>query len=177
MPETGSYWYNPSIDIVQGGNATELAYWDSVFKRKWVNPEPAHGTWGTEETGAGISTFVAEDIVKLNNHNQLVLEDVINSLSQKSIVTEDVINSLLGSSHEPFTSEDILVVLSRLNIKLVEDVMNVLSLSPHVPYTSEDILFILSAIRHYIVTKEFITNEGAFPIIGGKHLIDTEGED
>jgi len=145
MPETGSYWYNPSIDIVQGGNATELAYWDSVFKRKWVNPEPAHGTWGIEETGTGITTFNAEDIVKLNNSNQLILEDIINSLSQKSINAENILVSLFGS--------------------------------PHIPYTSEDILFALSALRTYMVIKEFVTYEGAFPIIGGKHLIDIEGED
>jgi len=144
MPITGSYWYNPSIDIIQGGNATELAYWDSVFKRKWVNPEPAHGTWGTEETGTGITTFTAENIVKLNNHNQLILEDVINSLSQKPVDALDTLVSLLGS--------------------------------PHASFTSEDILFILSSIRHYMVTKEFITFEGAFPIIGGAHLIDIEGE-
>jgi hypothetical protein len=96
-------------------------------------------------------------------------------LLQKFINAEDTINLLLGSSHVAFTSEDLLVVLSRINTKFAEDVINQLSLSPHESLTSEDILFILSAIRHYTVQKEFITNEGAFPIIGGKHLIDVEG--
>ena len=176
MPITGIGNYSPVTFIITSGTSEASAYWDTIFITKFVNPEPAHGTWGIEETGSGVTTFIAEDIVKLNNHNQLILEEVINSLSQKSVVTEDIINSLLGSPHIPLTSEDILVVLSRINTKLAEDIMNQLSLSPHTPLTSEDILFVLLAIRHYMVQKEFITNEGAFPIIGGKHLIDVEGE-
>jgi len=125
-------------------STSQPAYYDACFIRKFVNPEPVHGTWGTEETGTGITTFTAEDIVKLNNQNQLVLEDIINILSQKSVSAEDTIS--------------------------------ILSLSSHIPFSSEDILFALSALRTYMVTKEFITNEGAFPIIGGKHLIDVEGE-
>jgi len=30
-----------------------LSYWDEFFSRKWVSPEPGHGSWGSEET-AGI---------------------------------------------------------------------------------------------------------------------------
>jgi hypothetical protein len=144
MPITGIGTWNPRIFMITAGTSQAVAYWDLVFYTKFVNPEPAHGTWGTEETGAGITTFIAEDIVKLNNHNQLILEDIINILSQKSVSAEDTIS--------------------------------ILSLSSHIPFSSEDILFALSALRTYMVTKEFITNEGAFPIIGGKHLIDVEGE-
>ena len=162
MPITGIGNYSPVTFIITSATAEVSAYWDTIFITKFVNPEPTHGTWGIEETGSGVTTFVAEDIVKLNNHNQLILEDVI--------------NSLLGSPHLAFTSEDLLVVLSRINTKLAEDVINQLSLSPHSPLTSEDILYVLLAIRHYMVQKEFITNEGAFPIIGGKHIIDVEGE-
>jgi len=176
MPVSGSGNYSPMTFIITSVTAEVSTYWDTIFITKFVNPEPAHGTWGVEETGAGITTFTAEDIVKLNNHNRLLLEDVISSLSQKPIDALDTLVSLLGSPHASFISEDILVILSRLNIKLAEDVMNQLSLSPHTSLTSEDILFILSALRTYMVTKEFITNEGAFPIIGGKHLIDVEGE-
>jgi hypothetical protein len=144
MPITGTGNWCPRTFIFSANISETPSYWDTVFWTKFVNPEPAHGTWGIEETGTGITIFVAEDIVKLNNHNQLILEDVINSLSQKSIVAEDTLFSLIGS--------------------------------PHIPFSSEDILFALSALRTYMVVKEFITNEGAFPIIGGKHLIDIEGE-
>jgi len=144
MPITGVENYGVII-MLAGASLNQVnVYWDSVFQTKFVNPEPSHGIWGIEETGTGITTFTAEDIVKLNNSNSLILEDVINSLSQKPINAENILVSLFGS--------------------------------PHVPYTSEDILFALSALRTYMVIKEFITNEGAFPIIGGKHLIDVEGE-
>lgn len=175
MPITGTGNWCPRTFIFSANISETSSYWDTVFWTKFVNPEPAHGTWGIEETGSGITIFVAEDVVKLNNHNQLILEDVINSLSQKPVNAEEIINSLLGSPHVAFTSEDLLVILSRINTKFAEDVINQLSLSPHEPITSDDILYVLLAIRHYKVTKEFITNEGAFPIIGGKHLIDVDG--
>jgi hypothetical protein len=143
MPVTGTGNYSTPTLIANSANSIVATYWDSVFVRRFVNPEPAHGTWGIEESGLGITTFISEDIIKLNNNNQLILEDVINSLSQKSIDTEDIIK--------------------------------ILSLSSHIPIISEDILFALSALRSYMVTKEFITNEGAFPVIGGKHLIDVGG--
>jgi hypothetical protein len=143
MPITGIGTWNPRIFIFTAGTTQAVAYWDIVFYTKFVFPEPAHGIWGIEETGAGIATFVAENIIKLNNSNQLILEDVINSLSQKSINAENILVSLFGS--------------------------------PHIPYISEDILFALSALRTYRAIKEFVTFEGAFPIIGGKHLIDIEG--
>jgi hypothetical protein len=191
MPVVGIGNYSPMIFIINSPTAEVPAYWDTIFMTKFINPEPVHGIWGIEETGAGITTFTAEDIVKLNNHNQLILEDVINSLSQKSItvedaivtlfnsshepiIVEDILVALFGSSHAPVTTEDILTPLSQKSIT-VEDIMNQLSLSPHTPLTSEEILFVLSAIRHYMVQKEFITNEGAFPVIGGKHIINIDG--
>jgi len=83
-------------------------------------------------------------------------------------IVEDIIKL---NNHNQLILEDIINILSQKSVS-AEDTISILSLSSHIPFSSEDILFALSALRTYMVTKEFITNEGAFPIIGGKHLID-----
>jgi hypothetical protein len=83
MPITGSENYSTPTLIGNSSNSEVATYWDSIFIRKFINPEPSHGTWGVEETGTGITTFDAEDIVKLNNHNQLILEDVITKIYKR----------------------------------------------------------------------------------------------
>jgi hypothetical protein len=52
QPNTGS---ENSVVIVQLGSVWEynynlISYWDACFVRKWVDPEPSHGAWGSEET-------------------------------------------------------------------------------------------------------------------------------
>ena len=31
------------------------SYWDEIFSRKWVSPEPSHGSWGSEQTPISIT--------------------------------------------------------------------------------------------------------------------------
>jgi len=49
------------VDVVKIGSSWgsngEYAYWDAVFVRKFVNPEPSHGAWGAEEQATVTVTF------------------------------------------------------------------------------------------------------------------------
>jgi hypothetical protein len=59
----------------------------------------------------------------------------------------------------------------------VEDLMLALSGSPHVPISYEDAIMTLLAKRIYKVQPDFIERVGAFPIIGGSHIIQVMGEE
>jgi hypothetical protein len=73
-----------------------LSYWDEFFSRKWVDPEPSHGSWGSEETpavaytitltkslGLKDSTVKASSVVKRELPE---LQDMSNTSMSKSIV-------------------------------------------------------------------------------------------
>ena len=113
MPETCLFYANIFILTASNGGAnpaTGKSYWDTVYLTKYISPEPAHGTWGSEESGGvGITTFVAEDVHNTIFLNSMVFEDVICPLSQNPLITEDILYPLVYSSvHVPFLSEDIL---------------------------------------------------------------------
>jgi intein/homing endonuclease len=42
-----------------------LSYWDEFFSRKWVSPEPSHGSWGSEETPAVAYTITLTESLGL----------------------------------------------------------------------------------------------------------------
>jgi hypothetical protein len=157
-----------------GGTATGKSYWDTVFITKYINPEPAHGTWGSEEDdGVGITTFNAEDIVQSDEEAPIELEDIIYSLSQSPELVENVIYGLLKTPlHVAILSEDILVVLNRLKTWLVEDIMVALTGSLHVPVLSENILVELLRIRICEVAIEFGISEQEIVNI----IMTTQGE-
>ena len=172
MPITGIGNYSTPTLIGNSSNSVVATYWDSIFIRKFINPEPVHGMWGSEENEAGIIPFEVEDIIKLNNNTSLTLEEIICSLVQKPINMEETLVSLIGSLHLPLLSEDIMNALSRIRIIIANDILFSLLLSVHLPISSEDIINTLSAKRAYAVIKEFITLEKMFPIIGGGHIIN-----
>jgi hypothetical protein len=55
----------PTVDMVvvfyEAFTADHDLYIDWVFVRKWVDPEPSHGSWGSEETVAVVETIVAKN--------------------------------------------------------------------------------------------------------------------
>jgi hypothetical protein len=55
----------PTVDMVvvfqEGTVAGQDFYVDWVFVRKWVDPEPSHGSWGSEETVAVAEAIVAKN--------------------------------------------------------------------------------------------------------------------
>ncbi|MDD5508895.1 MAG: DUF2341 domain-containing protein, partial [Bacteroidales bacterium] len=53
-----------------GGDAlggTVNTYWDNIITRKYVNPEPAHSTWGTQETNYYVWNNTTTDWTVANN--------------------------------------------------------------------------------------------------------------
>ena len=49
---TGTATQSKSFKFVSGKTyaSTDYWYWDDVFDRKYVSPEPSHGSWGSEES-------------------------------------------------------------------------------------------------------------------------------
>jgi len=225
MPVTGTGNWCPRTWIINSSPtfSDSPSYWDTVFVRKFVNPEPAHGVWGNEENEAGYlpTTFVAEDVENSISGTPLILEDMIYPLDQKPLDTEEDLLSLLGSPHIltssedllvaligaphiPTLSEDLLVVLTKLKFLSVEDSVFTLFGSLHVPISSEDLLVALarelrsvedlipdlSGSFHVPTSSDEVTMSllakrlrrvlmdlsmiGAFPIIGGSHVIQSE---
>lgn len=43
------------ILLIQHIPVTGYNYWDEIFSRKWVSPEPSHGSWGSEQTPISIT--------------------------------------------------------------------------------------------------------------------------
>jgi len=174
MPVTGTGNYCPDIHILASSLSQVSAYWDAVFARKFINPEPSHGTWGIEESGeAGHPVYEVEDVVSIFLMNPLSMDDVVFSLPKiKTLIVQDPIFSLLFSSlHVPISSEDIVSSLARIKILTVEDIISSLvriktltvedvvylsSLSFHVPISSEDITYLLSLSFHVSISSEDI---------------------
>jgi hypothetical protein len=172
MPITGLGNYCPRTWLITSSITEAPAYWDTIFITKFVYPEPSHGTWGVEETGGGITIYIAEDIENSISMNPVVTKDIIYSTTRAASATEDVMFSLSGSLHIPITFENITNALSRsLHIPtatddilfsltktkhLTEDIINVLSSSLHVPISSEDIMY--SSPRIKILFSEDIIN-------------------
>jgi len=172
MPVTGIGNYNPVTSLF-GINVSEVnTYWDTVFIRKWTNPEPAHGTWGVEETGAGITTFNAEDIVQSDKEAPMESEDTIYSLLETPESVGDIMYALSGSLHIPILSEDMVLALTRLKTWFAQDIMLALSGSLHVPILSENILVELLRIRIREVAIEFGISEQEIVNI----IMTTQGE-
>jgi hypothetical protein len=146
----GLYLLTSSAGGTQFPNSTGKSYWDQVFIRKWVNPEPVHGVWGLEETseGGGITTWIAEDVEKSPSQNPLELENVLISMLKDARSSQD----------------------------------SLISLAPSLPYhlprvDSEDVLLNLLAPREFILEKTFVDLiKKAYPIIGGRHIIQSESE-
>ena len=157
MPVTGIKNYGAFIIIISVALSQVNNYWDAVFETKFVNPEPAHSTWGTEEeeSGGGIATFMSEDVMKSIFHPK-VLDDIVYLLSQSPLTIENILYTLSGSSHTPvLLAEDVMVVLTRIKILFAQDILHSLTGSLHVPVLSEDILVSLLKIRIREVAIEF----------------------
>ena len=183
MPITTSDYANIFLLTSSNGGenpATGKSYWDTVFITKYINPEPAHGVWGLEETGEfGHPVYEVEEVVGTSLISPSISDDIILSLARiKTLTTEDPINLLSLSSHIPILSEELLVyLLSRIKTLTTEDPINLLSLSSHIPILSEDTMFLLLTSRIFRAVKEFITSEAIYPVIGGGHIVQAKGEE
>jgi hypothetical protein len=166
MPVTGIGSYNPTTFIL-GINISEVySYWDAVFQRKFVNPEPSHGAWGLEETEAP-TIYIAEDVENIVSGPHQC-DEIINSLTQKAISVEDLLVALLGSPHVPImSSEDIIVSLLAKRLLLSEDV--ILTLLAKRIFQGQDIVY----ERPLLYRSRMM----AFPIFGGSHVIQVKGEE
>lgn len=199
MPVTGISNYNPAVFIVNASTSQSVAYWDTVFVRKYVSPEPSHGVWGLEETEAP-TIYTAEDIENdVSGPHQC--DEIIYPLTQEAISVEDILVSLLGSPHTPTASaEDVIVALLAQRLLLSEDVIRSLTGSPHTPImSSEDIIVSLLAKR-LLLSEDVIVGllaqrllQGqdiiytrpllyralmmAYPIFGGSHVMQVKGEE
>jgi len=74
-------------------------YYDWVLVRKWVNPEPTHGSWGSEEQSGGATEITITDSISLSD----------SVLRHKTVSINDSIgvsDSILG--HKTFTITDLI---------------------------------------------------------------------
>ena len=189
MPNTAPWYANIFLllsSIGFGHDATGKSYWDSVFYTKYIDPEPAHGVWGAEESdGMGATTFTAEDVENTILGKALELDDVVYSLSRKILDTEEIGQSLLGSLHLPILSEDLLVaLLGSTHIPILSSEDMIVSLLAKRLLLSEDVIVSLLAKRTLLgqdVIYErpllFRQRMMAFPVIGGSHIIQVKGEE
>jgi hypothetical protein len=171
MPNTG---LEDSISLFFLGTSAPPvicnSYWDSFFIRKYVSPEPAHGVWGAEETGSGVTTYIAEEIETTNFQVALTIDDIIYPTDQKAISAEDSLSSLIGSNHLPDLSEDLLwgldksphvpdlsedlIIALTKKIMSVEDLINTLTEAPHQPNISEEMVIALLQSFHVKIQAE-----------------------
>jgi len=185
MPVTGVGVWNPVTFLIVAGTSQAVAYWDSIFYTKFVSPEPAHGEWGAEETGSGVTTFIAEDIESSVPEKARTLDDVIYLLAQHPLNVEDALVTLLGSLHLPTSSEDLLVVLSKYfhipisseellevltkKFRSVEELVLALSETLHIPISSEDLITSLASFLHIP-----ILSEDMLLVLLAKRILSTE---
>jgi len=185
MPITGTGNWCPRTFIFAANISEVLSYWDTVFWTKFVNPEPAHGTWGIEETGTGIATFVAEDVENSISSAPLVLEETLLTLLGSLHILKSSEDMVYPLAQKPLDAEDTIAsLLVKRRILTVEDLVLTLSGSLHAPVLSEDVIMALLAKRTlqgqdiiYERPLLYRTRLMAFPIFGGSHIIQVKGEE
>ena len=134
---TNYKWYTSSISTVKtletgnptgtAGNKVTIAYFDDIAVRKWIDPEPSHDVWGSEEssppefvplftpedTNSTTDTSVIDDELATYEEPPEVITPLFTPESTNSTTDTSIIDDELVTYEEPpeaiiplFTPED-----------------------------------------------------------------------
>ncbi len=134
-----------------GGDAITVRF-DFIAVRNYIDPEPSHGAWGSEETSGIPYTVEVSDVVKavelfskLKLHvitDTIKVQDVIEKYTQRIITVEDLIKSqdiLKKSLHKTISLEDLIKS------------QDILEKSLHKTISLEDLLIVSDSVKVYKV--------------------------